>query len=78
MQFVFRIVGYWTATKYNHKYTFFSYVRIIVFFLLEVVVRPFAQTFVFVYACMSYFLKKDKHNWNKMKRLGNVKTEEFN
>lgn len=78
LQFVFRLVGYWTAAKYNHKYTIFSYIRIILFFLLEVVVRPFAQTFVFVYACMSYFLQKDKHNWNKMKRLGNVKTEEFN
>lgn len=72
MQALFRTVGYWAATRHNHSYNFFDYLKIVSFFFVECLVRPFADSFVFVYGSVTYFLLKDKHNWNGVKRLGNV------
>lgn len=76
LQLTFRIVGYWAATRYNHTYNKFAYVRIILFFMVESLVRPFIESFIFLYGLMSYILQRDKHKWNKVKRLGNVTTNE--
>jgi cellulose synthase/poly-beta-1,6-N-acetylglucosamine synthase-like glycosyltransferase len=77
LQLLFRVVGYWTATRYHHTYSKTAYIRITLFFLIESVVRPFIEAFIFVYGSLSYFLQKDKHNWNKVKRLGNVVAKEL-
>jgi len=72
MQFVFRITGYWAAAKYGHRYSVISYMRIFLFFFLECLVRPIVDSMIFLYATSSYFLQKDKHQWNKVKRIGSV------
>lgn len=75
MQLLFRTTGYWAASKYDYNFSKISYVRIILFFIAECFVRPFIDSFIFLYGSLSYFLKKDKHQWNKVKRLGNVTTK---
>lgn len=72
MQLLFRITGYWAAAKYGHRYSVISYVRIFLFFFLECLIRPIVDSIIFLYATSSYFVQKDKHQWNKVKRLGSV------
>lgn len=72
LQLSFRITTYWSATRYHHKYHWFDYVRVLFFFLLEAPIRPVLDMSIYVYGTLSYAFKKDKHDWNKVKRLGNV------
>lgn len=72
LQFTFRITSYWSATRYNHNYRWFDYIRVISFFILEMPIRPILDMSFYVSGTLAYVFGRNKHNWNKVKRLGNV------
>lgn len=72
IQFFTKVLAFWASNKYCHAYSLSSYVKIFFFFVLEVPIKPFFDATLFTFGTFSYFLSRDKHNWNKVKRLGNV------
>lgn len=71
-QFLSRVIAFWAAAKYSHRYKRWEYVMILLFFIIELPIRPIFDSSMFLYGTLSYYFLKDKHNWNKVKRLGNV------
>jgi len=49
-----------------------SYVKLFFFSLFETFTFRLMDPVIFAYGSVNYFLSKDKHNWNKVKRLGTV------
>lgn len=72
IQFFTKIIAYWANNKYCHVFSVLDYIKIAIFFMLEIPIKPIFDAVLFSYGTVSYFTSRDKQDWNKVKRLGNV------
>ena len=76
LSFVFqvssRLIAYQIANRYGYSFYKMSYVKLFFFSLFETFTFRLMDPVIFAYGSVNYFLSKDKHNWNKVKRLGTV------
>lgn len=67
-----RLMSYVIAYRYGYKFSGKQYLVIFFFSIYETYTYRLLDPLIFGYGIASYFISKDKHNWNKMKRLGTV------
>lgn len=67
-----RLISYVIAQRYGYVFSGKQYVVIFFFSIYETYTYRLLDPLIFGYGILSYFLSKDKHNWNKMERLGTV------
>ncbi|UHA73734.1 glycosyltransferase family 2 protein [Paenibacillus sp. 481] len=73
-QLLQRYVGFYAAAQHGYRLSFSDYMKVSLFSIIEIPTYRLLDVYYYTYGTISYFTQKNKHNWNKVKRLGNVES----